>query len=42
MQFLLQDRELPKLVTGLEVLRYDEGWLAEGQHDAVIVARRGR
>lgn len=40
-RFLLQDGELPKLVTGLEILRYEEGWLAEGRHDAVLVGRRG-
>lgn len=38
--FLLNDRELPRLVSGLEVLHYEEGWLADGRHDAVIVARK--
>jgi tellurite methyltransferase len=38
--FLLDDGELPRLVGGLEVLHYEEGWLADGRHDAVIVAKR--
>jgi SAM-dependent methyltransferase len=38
--FLLEDGELPRLVTGLEVVHYEEGWLADGRHDAVLVARR--
>jgi tellurite methyltransferase len=40
--FLLDDGELPRLVSGLEVVHYEEGWLADGRHDAVIVARRHR
>jgi tellurite methyltransferase len=38
--FLLEEGELPRLVRGLEVAHYEEGWLADGRHDAVIVARR--
>lgn len=38
---LLEDGELPSLVQGLEVVRYDEGWLDEGRHEARLVARRG-
>ena len=38
--FLLDDGELPTLVAGLHVEHYAEGWLADGQHEAVIVARR--
>lgn len=38
--FLLDDGELPSLAAGLEVLHYEEGWLAEGRHDAVLLARR--
>ena len=38
--FLLDDGELPTLVAGLSVEHYEEGWLADGQHEAVIVARR--
>ena len=38
--FLLEEGELPRLVTGLEVLHYEEGWLADGRHDAALVARR--
>ena len=29
------------VVAGLEILRYEEGWLAEGRHDAALVGRRG-
>ncbi len=38
--FLLQDGELPGLVSELETLHYQEGWLDEGRHEAVLVARR--
>ena len=38
--FLLEDGELPGLVAGLEIVRYEEGWLAEGRHDACLLARR--
>ena len=38
--FLLDDGELPRLVTGLEIVHYEEGWLADGRHDAVLVARQ--
>lgn len=37
---LLEDGELARLVRGLEVLRYDEGWSAEGRHEARLLARR--
>jgi tellurite methyltransferase len=41
-QFLLEDGELPGLVRGLslEILRFEEGWLEEGRHEARIVARK--
>jgi SAM-dependent methyltransferase len=39
-EFLLDDGELPRLVSGLEIVHYEEGWLADGRHDAVIVAGR--
>lgn len=40
--FLLEDGELPGLVKGLELVRYDEGWShdAEPRHEARLVARR--
>ncbi|HMC12402.1 MAG TPA: class I SAM-dependent methyltransferase [Pirellulaceae bacterium] len=38
--FLLNDGELPGLVSGLEILHYAEGWQADGRHDAVVVARK--
>ncbi len=37
---LLEDGELPALVGGLEVIRYDEGWLERGRHEARLVARK--
>jgi SAM-dependent methyltransferase len=41
--FLLDDGELPRLVQGLEVLRYEEGWFpgdAEGpRHEARLLGR---
>jgi len=40
--YLLEDEELPGLIKGLEIVRYEEGWLADGRHDAVVVARRLR
>src|SRR5512137_467882 len=36
---VLEDGELPGLVPGLEVLRYQEGWLEAGRHEARLVAR---
>lgn len=39
-RFLLQDGELPQLVEGLKITHYQEGWLQEGRHEAVIVATR--
>lgn len=39
-RFLLDEGELPKLAVGLEIVRYEEGWLADGRHDALLVARR--
>ena len=38
--FLLEDGELPTLVRDLAVVHYEEGWLADDRHDAVLVARR--
>lgn len=37
---VLEDGELPTLVRGLDVLRYEEGWLESGRHEARLVARR--
>ncbi len=37
---LLEDGELPALVRGLEVIRYEEGWLDRGRHEARLAARR--
>jgi SAM-dependent methyltransferase len=36
---LLDEGELPGLLRGLDVLRYEEGWLEEGRHEARAVAR---
>jgi hypothetical protein len=38
---LLDDGELAGLITGLEILRYEEGWTAEGRHVARLAARKG-
>jgi len=38
--FLLDDGEAPSLVAGLEIVSYTEGWVAEGRHEARLVARR--
>lgn len=40
-RFLLEDGELPNLVPDLNVIDYKEGWLAEGRHEAVLVATNG-
>jgi tellurite methyltransferase len=37
-EYLLKEGELLQLVQGLEIVRYREGWLEEGRHDAVVVA----
>ena len=39
-QYLLEDGELLSLIEELEVLQHEEGWLADGRHDALVVARR--
>jgi SAM-dependent methyltransferase len=50
--FLLEDGELPRLLRGLEIIRYDEGWFGEAgekpgqdpheaRHEARLLARRG-
>jgi SAM-dependent methyltransferase len=41
-RFLLEDGELPRLLQGLEVVSYTEGWTGEGRHEARLVARGGR
>ena len=39
-RFLLDEGELPSLVgDDLQILQYEEGWLGEGRHDAVLVGR---
>ena len=37
---LLLEGELPGLLGGLEILRFEEGWLEGGRHEARAVARR--
>jgi tellurite methyltransferase len=39
-RFLLNEGELAELVEGLAIVRYDEGWLQEGRHEARLVARK--
>jgi SAM-dependent methyltransferase len=41
-RFLLEDGELPRLVQGLELVSYTEGWTEEGRHEARLVATRSR
>jgi SAM-dependent methyltransferase len=38
--FLLDEGELPRLVSGLEIVHFVEGWSADDRHDAVLIARR--
>ena len=40
--YLPEEGELRRLVSGLEIVHYEEGWLADGRHDAVLVARNAR
>lgn len=39
-RFLLEDGELPRLLQGLDVISYTEGWTDEGRHEARLVASR--
>ena len=39
-RFLLEDGELPRLLQGLDLLSFSEGWTDEGRHEARLVARR--
>jgi len=39
-QYLLDEGELPGLVSDLQVLHYEEGWSVTGRHDALIVAQK--
>jgi tellurite methyltransferase len=39
-RFLLEDRELGRLVHGLDVLSLSEGWDESGRHQARLLARR--
>jgi tellurite methyltransferase len=38
--FLLEDGELPSLLAGFDIVRYDERWQDEGRHEARAIARR--
>jgi SAM-dependent methyltransferase len=38
--YLLDEGELPRLVPELDIVHYEEGWLADERHDAVLVARK--
>lgn len=38
--FLLNEGELRQMAHGLEVVHSEEGWLADGRHDAVLIARK--
>jgi len=37
-RFLLEEGELPRLLQGLEIVSYTEGWTEEGRHEARLVA----
>jgi SAM-dependent methyltransferase len=39
-RFLLGDGELAGLAAGLDILHHREGWLEDGRHEALLVARR--
>ena len=39
-RFLLDDGELPTLLEGLDALHKEEGWGADGRHEARLIARR--
>lgn len=39
-RYLLEERELPGLVRGLQPVLYREGWNQDGRHEAGLVARR--
>ena len=39
-RYLLEDGELPGLLAGLESIRYEEGWTADDNHEARVLARR--
>ena len=38
--YLLEDGELPGLVQGLDIVRYEEGWTQKGHHEARLVGKR--
>jgi hypothetical protein len=38
--YLLNEGELRGLAANLEITHYEEGWSADGRHDAVLVARK--
>ena len=38
--FLLDEGELPRLVSGLTIVHYEECWSADGRFDAQLVARK--
>lgn len=39
--FLLAENEGRAVAEGLEIVEYQEGWLAEDRHESVVLARRG-
>ncbi len=40
LDYLLDEGELPRLAVGLEIIHFREGWMADGRHDAVLIARK--
>lgn len=39
-EYLLAEGELPTLVPGLHLVRFDEGWLADGRHEARLIGSK--
>jgi tellurite methyltransferase len=39
-RFLLEDGELPSLISGLDILLYKEGWTPSGRHEAHLLAQK--
>ena len=37
-RFLLEDGELPTLVSAMKTIYYREGWQSDGRHEAILVA----
>jgi len=38
--YLLEEGELPRLAASLETIHFEQGWLADGRYDAVLIAKK--